>query len=615
MSSRAARNFGVIGCFGLAIICRSLPAAGFAPGSDDPLFDRPIAVAPSGESGVWRTKTQSVFDRAEHSLVRRLYTVWDATPSRDLDFMWTPHSLQSDKEDKISGVGTLIWRYRNVPAYDPASVFAEYKGAMKDGRAEGEGSYFDKAGFTYKGGWRNGLIDGFGRLTLPNGDEYVGQVRAGKANGTGRYVDITGEIFEGSFVDGERQGIGTTTLPNGNSYRSTWQAGNETADSRQLRLAQSGGQVVPGGANDIRIGITIDKSKAREGEKDLTYAASSDDARMLIQPDNARLMEMWKGEGDIQLLDDEEAPDEGVGYYGVLSPKKGQLIPLTLSLHVENRSAAPVSVTGAYLGVASSVSDLQPAIQLHDLSAGFGCGDDFHFNPAYRAENFGWGAAQHAVAHFSFANPNVNARPSKVDIAKTVGAIEHTAIMNFEPELNAAGVNIAQLKAKAKEGFICTSKAPSACLQQIKGTGFFGSIAPQMDLQRDQIMVSAAGTLDYSWRDGKGAEHSRSSPYNVKLALGHVKVETECGEGGAPDVVTANALQFKLDQSDYKLPISFRRSIPAGRTSQFLVSVKADKASEHEFTVVLQLADGREIASRPISLTYYLPSWYPPAGR
>jgi hypothetical protein len=26
---------------------------------------------------------------------------------------------------------------------------------------------------------------------------------------------------------------------------------------------------------------------------------------------------------------------------------------------------------------------------------------------------------------------------------------------------------------------------------------------------------------------------------------------------------------------------------------------------------VLQLADGREIASRPISLTYYLPSWYP----
>ena len=216
---------------------------------------------------------------------------------------------------------------------------------------------------------------------------------------------------------------------------------------------------------------------------------------------------------------------------------------------------------------------------------------------------------QNAVTHFSFANPNVNARPSKLISPSPSGESFTRAIIDFEPELNAAGVNIAA-QGERKEGFICTSKAPSACLQQIKGTGFFGSIAPQIDLQRDQIMVSAAGTLDYSWRDIKGAEHSRSSPYNVKLALGHVKVETECGEGGAPDVVTANALQFKLDQTSYAADL-----VPAqhsGRTHQSIPGLgQSRQGFGARFTVVLQLADGREIASRPISLTYYLPSWYP----
>ena len=39
-----------------------------------------------------------------------------------------------DKEGKVNGAGRLIWRLQGKPAYDRASIFAEYRGAMKDGR-------------------------------------------------------------------------------------------------------------------------------------------------------------------------------------------------------------------------------------------------------------------------------------------------------------------------------------------------------------------------------------------------------------------------------------------------------------------------------------------------
>jgi hypothetical protein len=47
----------------------------------------------------------------------------------------------------------------------------------------------------------------------------------------------------------------------------------------------------------------------------------------MIQPDNPRLMSMWKGNGEIELKDDEEGQ---TSEYGVFSLNRGQLLPLTL---------------------------------------------------------------------------------------------------------------------------------------------------------------------------------------------------------------------------------------------------------------------------------------------
>jgi hypothetical protein len=578
-----------------------LTAASFGAGGDGVVVDPPIAGPPMAEAGVWRTRTQSVFDPVARTLERRLYTVWDSAPSRDLDFAWIPASPRGDRAGKVNGVGRLTWRHKGKPAYDRAAIFAEYRGAMKDGRPEGRGSYVDVTGLSYDGEWKDGLMAGFGRLTLPGGAEYIGQMRAGRADGTGRYIEVTGEIFEGHFVDGLRDGVGTTTLPNAGSYRSTWARGKESEDSRRLRLAQSGGQLAQRATDDIRIGVTIDRTKARDG--DLVYSASSTGARLTIQPDNKRLMSMWKGGGEIQLTEQEEGGEE----YGVFSLTQAQLLPLTLVFEVQNRSAAPIAVAGAYLGVQSSASDLQPAIQ---LNRGLQKCGDAEFHATFKAENFGWSAAQSAAMHFAFANPSAGGRPRALNVAKNLGNIAHSVDVDLEPELRAAGVNTGTLKAKSETGFVCKSTSMPTCLQQIKATGVFGSIAAQIGLKQNSMYVNAAGTLDYSWQDNKGAQRTTSSPYTLQLPLGHIKIEAECGEGGEREAIASNPLVFRLDQSGYRLPVSFQRSIPAQQTSRFTVTVKADKSSQHDFTVVLQLADGREVSSRPISLLYYVPSWF-----
>ena len=49
--------------------------------------------------------------------------------------------------------------------------------------------------------------------------------------------------------------------------------------------------------------------------------------------------------------------------------------------------------------------------------------------------------------------------------------------------------------------------------------------------------------------------------------------------------------------------------MPPGRVARYGLALNAAKASQHKFKVVMQLADGREITSRPINLLYFVPNW------
>ena len=564
-----------------------------------------VRIALPSEPGQYRTRSQPVYDARAQALARRTYTVWDTRPSRGLDFAWLPGpGAKQDAAGRVTGEGRLVWRLAGKPAYDPAALQAEYRGRLRAGKLDGTGTFEERGGLTYEGAWIDGLPNGAGTLRLGNGAEFTGRFVAGIAEGAGRFYDVDGEVFEGAFQDGFREGVGRTVLPGGGAYRSEWVRGEEVANSRRLRVVQLG--PAAGEADDLRLGISVDRV---DDASLLQYSARNREGGLVIQPSPKRLMGLWKGDEPIQLT----ASEEGMGArnsYGVFSYAKADLVPLTLVFEVQNRSAAPIRVRGAYLDVASSVSDLQPAIQ---LAAGGSneCGvrNRANYSPRFELENFGWGPAERARLRFGFARPNASVATSGMNVVKDIGTIAATSKVDLEPELRAAGVKTDQLKRQVESGIACKSKGnPAACLSEIAATGMFGSLARTLTLEDRDIFVQATGELDYVWRDAKGSENSRTSPFSAKLMLGRTPLEAECGEGAEKEPISRRPLEFRLDQENYRLPVAFERTIPASRTARYTVTVKAAKSSGHDFKVVIQTADGRQVVSRPVALTYFLPS-------
>ncbi|MDB5589855.1 hypothetical protein [Enterovirga sp.] len=567
-----------------------------------PAVLRPVLALPA-ERGSWRSRSQPVFDPGAQALVRKLYTVWDPRPSRGLDFTWIPDDPASAAAERVTGHGRLVWRLSGKPSYDPTSIQAEYRGRMVGGRPHGRGEYRERDGLTYEGLWVAGVPAGTGTMRLGSGAEYAGPFAAGAAHGEGRFYDVDGEVFEGRFHAGLRSGRGRTRLPGGGAYQSEWVAGEEVPQSRRLRLAQLG----PGAAanDDVRLGITVDRVA---DPTLLQYATSQSESGLLIRPGNPRLIGLWKGTDEIQLTDREENVTER-GSYGVFAYSAGDMPPLTLVFEVQNRAAAPVRVRGAYLDVDASVTDLQPAIQISAGSSGE-CSARARpdFSPRFELENFGWGPAEAAKLRFSFVAPRSN--PGGATTTKDVGSIRAVSKLDFEPELRAAGVKTDILKRRGESGGIaCKAKGnPGACLAEIVATGYFGTLGRLLRIEERDVFLHAAGSLDYTWTTQNGEARNRTSPFNVRLLLARTPVEAECGEGAEKEAVGKRPLEFRLDQTRYRLPVAFERTIRAGGTARYTVAVQAAKSSEHKFKVVLQTADGRQVASRPITLTYFRPS-------
>jgi len=67
----------------------------------------------------------------------------------------------------------------------------------------------------YKGYVSDGLPNGAGELSLPNGEKYIGSFSAGQFNGNGIYYYLNGSTFDGMWFEGEINGTGTLSFVDG----------------------------------------------------------------------------------------------------------------------------------------------------------------------------------------------------------------------------------------------------------------------------------------------------------------------------------------------------------------------------------------------------------------
>ena len=557
------------------------------------------------ETGRWQVKVQQVFDPKSQKVERRVYEYFDPTPGRQLDVVWYPQNPQADKSGRITGVGRLVWRERNRAAWDSAGIVRVFDGAMRDGRPDGSGSQITSDGRVYEGTWQNGRPHGSGRLKLPNGEEYLGGFSNGSAEGKGRKFEITGEVFEGEFHAGLRNGEGKTKLPSGFSYESKWLNGVEAAWSRRIRLAQVGGPSHLGGGDDVRMGVTIQEKPHLPPEVELneiiTYR-SSNDGQIKVQPADAKLMAAWKGNGAMQTFPGRSTIREGIFNF---NSDFVDSTPPTFLLEFQNRSATAINVQSLRLDVAESNTDNQPAVQLMD-DTDPQCAEAFHAR--YTLENFGWSPAKASRMRIAFGG----GQPTTPDVTKNIGDVPGRQVVNLEHELDQLHVGTARLKALSKAGFPCPSGKLEACLETLHSNQLFGTLASKLRLDNALIVVPANGLFDYQWRDNKGVDHSRSSPFKVNVALGKFVETAECGEGASPEAPVVKSIKLKLDAANYSLPVGFEKRIEAGAMARFTLPIDAAKSSDHAFRIVAKLADGREISSLPIQLLYYRPNPPPP---
>jgi hypothetical protein len=564
---------------------------------------------PFANAGHWRSNSQTIFDEKAREILRKNFTILDRLTMEGMSFEWISERREVKQSIRISGRGSVRWRYKNLPAYDPASIFAVLQGAFRDGSIEGTGSYSDVTGVRYSGEWKNGQPWGQGTYTLRNGDEYFGSFRAGVAEGHGRYTDTAGEIYDGVFSKGFRHGKGITTLPSGRAFASYWNSGKESERSRLTRTAQLGTNPVSSRDENIRINMSVNRAHLEDIDSHPNrYIARNVGSIIEIRPESARLMELWKGRGSVHLSLKEEEEISGRGS-GILTLRdEDELLPIKLRAEVQNKSPAPIQIVGLYLRVEKSASENKPAIQMR-LNSELSCNGDPHYNPTFILDNLGWSAAENATFAMEIVG-NKKAGSHQLQMSKTLGSIEKSAILDLQPELKAFGVDTDYLKSIGSGGFPCRVNTRNQCLNKLRATGKLGSLANKVQMKGKSFFVNVSTSLSYSWTDSDGKTQVTENKFDTTLPLAFVRHSQFCGaEQGSPQIITTKTQQLRSDDVDYKLPISFQLTLGSSRSVPLVFAIEAPKSSSHNFTIILQLSDGREINSRPINLLYYRPRW------
>jgi hypothetical protein len=558
---------------------------------------------------VWKERTEEVYDREARENVRVTFRAWDPHPELNLEFDWKPENYRPSQDRAapaspgvavtINGEGEIVWRPQGARKNDPENFYSVYKGDMKDGRPDGAGSLSMRAGLTYVGAWHDGLMDGHGILKLENGDDYDGDFARGQMSGRGRYgSSVDGTVYVGEFKNGLRDGIGTLTLPDGLTYRTTWREGKEIGREPIV------GDAAIAGSPEQRTGplalrLLIDRKKIQDllhadeygpPHPYYVYEAANMPGSINVQLASKAVMDLWKGseitQRPYQIDDIKMFP------------------PVLLLADITNQRDRSVRVTDSYLQVEHSTSDFLPYLQAiggNLTSCMESSNTDGHYDPSVLFENLGWGPVRNAKVVYSFGD-----KPSQLPaFTAELGTFDTAKGVSLEHGLRDLGVDTDRI---SRFKFKCTSASDvPACLKQVEASGTLGRLAGHVFTVRTEVRAKVRGHIDFEWTGVDGTNNRHSAPLSVDIPLFFFSfgVSAECGYGIVDR--SGKPVQLSLDRQNYRIPLEWRAELAQGQNSRFALSIGAAKSSGHTFRLVLELADGATLTSRPVNLTYFRP--------
>lgn len=349
-------------------------------------------------------------------------------------------------------------------------------------------------------------------------------------------------------------------------------------------LAQGG---APAAQDGVRVQLFVDQRRIAAAKKQIdpddffpvyAYRLQPGPQALELRLDSPELMRRWKG--NFPLGQETKATFEDTN----------QFLPVLLVLDVSNETGTPLQVTNAYLEMQSSRSDLQPFMSLSAW-----------MQETFDLRNYGWGRAENARLDFGFGRE----RPVTESFALalgTLGAVEVTPVLAMSKVVPDAPLLLDN-----------PPKCPSnrqvpACLQRLLRAPGMGRIADIAYTRDDMVLTRLIGTLRYQWKDIDGRLQPREHPVNVELLVFRFDTGEGAEMGGAsPEEGGFSPIMLQLDRKNYRLPLPYRPRLGPGQNQRFQLTLKAPRASSHQFRVVLESSDGRRVATPPLDLLYFVP--------
>lgn len=338
----------------------------------------------------------------------------------------------------------------------------------------------------------------------------------------------------------------------------------------------------------VRVQLFVDQRRIATARKQIdpdgffpvyAYRLQPGPQALELRLDSPELMRQWKG--DFPLGQTTKATFEDVN----------QFLPVLLVLDVSNESGSPLQVTNAYLEMQSSRSDLQPFMVLNAWQ-----------QDSFDLRNHGWGRADNARLDFGFGRDRQAVVGGFSLALGALGAAEVTPVRAMS-----AAVPAVQRLLEQPPKCPSNQQVP-ACLARLQRAQGMGRIAEIAYTRDDLVLTRLIGTLRYQWRDVEGRVQPREHPVNVELLVFRFDTGEGAEMGGAaPEEAGFQPIILQLDRQNYRLPLPYRPRLGPGQNQRFQLTLKAPKASSHQFRVVLESSDGRRVTTAPLDLLYFIP--------
>jgi hypothetical protein len=153
------------------------------------------------------------------------------------------------------------------------------------------------------------------------------------------------------------------------------------------------------------------------------------------------------------------------------------------------------------------------------------------------------------------------------------------------------------------------------CLATLVRSGVFGRLSEFVAVNAKSFGVRAVGQLEYDWRDADGRPQSTTAPFDAFVRLGSFESRGECEGGDFKDVAGGQIFELAENRERYRIPFPLKANVGAGTIGRWRIVLDSAKSAQHEMRIVLQLADGREVVSRNISLLVFRPRAFPASVR